>query len=362
MLSNIHISFKNRILLGFSSLILMMVVLVNVSLLQFSQSQHDTEDLTNTFIPHALAAEGMVVDIIQVQQFLTDVSATHDPEGYKDAEAAALDLKKRISQFKGYLYVTPEQQADLVKIENDFDKFYEQGKHMAATYLSGGLEAGNAIMEEFDSTSLALSQRIQTFKDAAVKRQLETAQRLSASAGHSSNVMMLVSAIVVVLSIFIAIYLTRYLSKQLGIDPFYAKGIAQEIAKGRFNREIQVEEGDTYSLLYAMKQMQLSLTNFVAAQGVMAQKHAEGWISEKMDAESFPGDYGKMAKEINDLVGSHIAVKMQVVKIISEYARGNFSVDIDRLPGEKAKITDAIDNVKKTLFDVSKEIKVLAEA
>jgi len=61
-------------------------------------------------------------------------------------------------------------------------------------------------------------------------------------------------------------------------------------------------------------------------------------------------------------VSTHIAVKMQVVDTVSQYARGDFSMDFVRLPEEKAKITEAIDAVKYALIAISKEIEMLSAA
>ena len=146
------------------------------------------------------------------------------------------------------------------------------------------------------------------------------------------------------------------------LHDLYAAGIAKEIAKGNFTRDIHVEPGDTKSLLYAMKAMQYSINEFVTAQNAMAQKHAKGLIWEQMEVERFRGTYATMAQELNTLVRSHIDVNMQVVDVINRYAQGDFSIDIARLPGDKAKITQAIDGVKHTLFDVANEIKTLTEA
>ncbi|WP_333874382.1 methyl-accepting chemotaxis protein [Methylobacter sp.] len=362
MFKNIFISFKNRILLGFCSLIMMMAVIIYVSLLQFSTVQRNTAELNNTIMPFAVAAENMVVDVIQVQQFLTDVSATHDPEGYKDAEAAAADFKKSMKEILAFESITASQKEELTKLDVAFDQFYAQGKLMAAAYIHQGLEAGNTIMEDFDATSLSLAGLMRNFKSGAINKQLQTTTELSSATKHASHLLIGISVLLVTLSLGIAFYLANYLYKQLGIDPFYAKSIAKEIAHGNFKRDINLDEGDNSSLLYAIKTIQTSINAFVAAQNVMSQKHAEGWIWEEMDATRFPGTYGKMARDINTLVKSHIDIKMQVVNIISHYAKGDFSLDMDRLPGDKAKITEAVDNVKKALFDVSSEIDALAEA
>jgi len=362
MFKNIFISFKNRILLGFCSLIIMMAVIIYVSLDQFSTVQQNTAELNSTIMPFAIAVEGMVVDVIQVQQFLTDVSATHDPEGYKDAEDAAADFKKRVKEILAFESITSSQKDELAKLDVAFDQFYNQGKLMASAYIGQGIQAGNAIMEDFDAASLSLADLTRKFKSDAVNKQIQTTTDLSSATKHASRLLIGISILVVTLSLGIAFYLANYLYKQLGIDPFYAKAIAKEIAQGNFKRDINLDEGDKSSLLYAIKTIQTSINAFVAAQTVMSQKHAEGWIWAEIDAAQFPGTYGKMARDINALTKSHIDVKMQVVKVITQYAKGDFSLDMDRLPGDKAKITEAVDNVKKTLFEVSSEIDALAEA
>ena len=83
----------------------------------------------------------------------------------------------------------------------------------------------------------------------------------------------------------------------------------------------------------------------------MIQKHQEGWIDEVISTQRFAGVQARIAGEINDLVASHIAVKMKVVDIVTSYAQGDFSRAMDRLPGKKGQITDAIDKVKRGLED-----------
>ena len=48
---------------------------------------------------------------------------------------------------------------------------------------------------------------------------------------------------------------------------------------------------------------------------------------------------------------------MQVVDVVGAYARGDLSADMERLPGEKAKINDAIDGVKPQLQGLNSEIR-----
>jgi methyl-accepting chemotaxis protein len=170
-------------------------------------------------------------------------------------------------------------------------------------------------------------------------------------------------AAIVILVVLITLFVCYLVARKIGLGMKAATDVASRIAAGDLSVDIAVASSDEVGqLLRAMKTMQDELRQFIMAQGVMAQKHAEGWIKEQMDDTKFPGTYGKMAKEINVLVNSHIAVKMRIVEVVTQYAKGDFALDMDRLPGDKAKITAAMDAVKAALLDISSQIKTLAEA
>ncbi len=249
------ISFKTRLMIGFGTIILLMVILTGLALEQFSSSRKGMAELRDLVSPQAWAAEKMAFDVVQVQQFLTDVSATHNPRGFKEAQAYADDFKKMIKQIHEY-QLSATQVTELAAIDHAFDSFYLLGKRMAEAYISDGLQAGNVMMVEFDQASLVLAGRMTAFRDTAVDNEKSITTTLAQAAEDIANFMWLTSLCVVLASIFIALYLTNYLGRQLGIDPFYAKGIAQEIAKGNLDRSIDIAADDKSSLLYAMKQMQ----------------------------------------------------------------------------------------------------------
>ncbi|MCJ1887512.1 methyl-accepting chemotaxis protein [Pseudomonas sp. LA21] len=81
----------------------------------------------------------------------------------------------------------------------------------------------------------------------------------------------------------------------------------------------------------------------------MTRQHELGWIDEVIPADKLSGRQARIAKGINELVAAHIAVKMKVVATVTAYGRGDLSVEMDRLPGKKAVITEAIDGVRASL-------------
>lgn len=163
-------------------------------------------------------------------------------------------------------------------------------------------------------------------------------------------------------SVAIGMLFSRYLTKQLGGELTDAISEVKKVLAGDFSSTLHVKKGDTNSLLYSLKMMQETILGFIDAQRLMAKKHHDGFISEKMDVTKFQGAYREMAQEINALIESHIVLNMQVVEIVMQYAQGNFEPNIARLPAEKAKITTAVDAVKMSLLDINNEIQMLANA
>ncbi|NIK32755.1 methyl-accepting chemotaxis protein-1 (serine sensor receptor) [Xanthomonas arboricola] len=167
------------------------------------------------------------------------------------------------------------------------------------------------------------------------------------------------SLLVVLLSGVLGLLITRSLTQPLS----RATRAAESIAGGKLDNDVDTQFNDESGrLLKAMSKMQLQLRNLLAAQTDMAKRHDDGQISFRIDAAAFPGEYGRMAHDTNMLVGSHIAVKMRLAQIMGRYAIGDLSEDMERLPGEKAVLSETMAQVKVNLGEMNTQIKHLAQS
>ncbi len=276
-----YLSFKIRILIGFGTVLLMMIAMALFSYFNDLKSEAALVSIDTVTLPHALAASDMARDIVQVQQFLTDVSATHNTGGYEEAEGYAQAFKQGLATFRLKAEGDAEQLEKIADLEHDFDQFYADGKRMAVAYLSSGLEAGNHIMEEFDKSSINLSSRMEALRDAEVKNATLHVHELTEATKTVTWLLVGLTLSSLFVGLGIAYYLIRYTNKQLGVDPLFAKGIAKEIAKGNFSRDIRLEPGDTSSLLFALKNMQRQLHERMEQEQAMQQQ-----LRERMEIEA----------------------------------------------------------------------------
>lgn len=137
----------------------------------------------------------------------------------------------------------------------------------------------------------------------------------------------------------------------------------QRISRGDIPEQITAEyRGDFDTLKQNLNQLTATLNNFVLAQNELKKKHDAGMIDEVLPVSQFEGVYRTMAEGTNKLVRSHIDVTTKVVKVVGEYAIGNLSVDMERLPGKQAEVTAAVDNVKKSMQALNGEIMMLVES
>jgi len=101
---------------------------------------------------------------------------------------------------------------------------------------------------------------------------------------------------------------------------------------------------------------------FASAQQTLTKRHTEGEIDHMIAAQDFPGVYGQLATQTNELARSHIAVTKTVVDVVTRYAAGDLSLSMPRLPGKQAEITDAVEGVRASLKAISAEISRLVES
>ncbi|MBD9368261.1 Cache 3/Cache 2 fusion domain-containing protein [Xanthomonas sp. XNM01] len=176
--------------------------------------------------------------------------------------------------------------------------------------------------------------------------------------------LLLRTALVSLLALVALVALVVFASRRLVSAPLSrAVEIADRVAAGRLDNTIQITSRDESGrLLASMQAMQQQVQAVIAALADMTSRHDAGQISYRIDDSRFPGEFGRMVRDTNALVGQHIAVKMRLVAVMQRYAVGDLSEDMDRYPGEKAVLSNTMDAVKANLGAINREIRRLAEA
>ena len=123
-------------------------------------------DLTHQ-VSLALVAKDMERDVVQVQQWLSDISATRGldglDDGFKEAAKSRDSFLSGLARFEAHSQARHDEtgQALVGQLRSSFAQYYAAGETMAKAYVAGGPEQGNPLMEPFDKSSEALQANMQ---------------------------------------------------------------------------------------------------------------------------------------------------------------------------------------------------------
>jgi methyl-accepting chemotaxis protein len=106
------------------------------------------------------------IQVVQVQQFLTDLSATRGQDGLNDgADVAAEHAKAFYAEIDEAIALSKEAGLsgianELENSKKDFATYYDLGKKMADAYVADGPAGGNKMMPAFDEASKKINDGI----------------------------------------------------------------------------------------------------------------------------------------------------------------------------------------------------------
>ena len=244
--------------------------------------------------------------------------------------------------------------AEYVKIPRDTigDRLVEEivsarkASDESNTKLDDSMKAGDfdaaigILLTELRPRAVAWNEKISALLKHQEALTALDSDKYHAIESRTGTLSMIFGVLSIALGALIALFITRSMTRPLA----NTVNVVNSIAAGRLDNHIDTSGNDEVSnLLRAMQRMQAQLQAVIHAQQEIGKQHDAGTISYRIDETSFPGDYGVIVAGINQLVASHIAVKMRTVEIMRHYARGDLSVDMDRLPGDTAAITQAMD-------------------
>ena len=98
-------------------------------------------------------------------------------------------------------------------------------------------------------------------------------RRLKGDANRIMTLFIALTVIAVLATAVLAIYLTRSILRQLGGEPDYAADITRNIAAGKLDNQINLEAGDTGSLVASIKLMQEQLLQRITADKTIADEN-----------------------------------------------------------------------------------------
>ncbi len=252
LLNNISIGKKNLLIAG-----LLFIMLASGSFVTFTNIEKQSASLANMereatilleeVIPLIRLVKDIQINIIQVQQWLTDISATRGLDGLNDGfDMAAENAELFQKNTQQALQIAEAHHLDnIVSALNSsrkaFPNYYETGQKMARAYVNGGPQEGNIMMGEFDGAAEAMGDEMEKLLKVTSEITAETQEAMEVNmkdvdqrAQKLSDTSVLVSLSSVLVLIFLIWSSNRFIAKPI----ITITGKMKELADGDNTIEI----------------------------------------------------------------------------------------------------------------------------
>ncbi len=349
-------NFKIRAIVLLSSLFILFTLVVNALFVNNSMSktgQHIKESNAEV-LPHAFDFISLKIDVIQIQQWLTDISATRAHEGFDDGFSEAKKYHGEAKKILAHLikehkkYNEPKMVQRLKEFESNLDDYYQIGIKMANAYIQGGPELGNTVMEKLDPYSEKLQSELESFI-AEHKNELFNSAQESLHETESNLRMNILASLLLFSLILITSFAINYIISDLKVIENYLEKIAQL----DFTQKIKVEGKNEVAHIIESTGRVIDVIKTLIEKSKTASSENLS-ISEELRATS--DSVGKSVKDGTDIIIN---------------ATNNFSIiqqelnsSINEVRDGKEKITDAttsLENAKKDIDALTEKVHKTSE-
>lgn len=297
-------SIRGRGILSFGFIFITLIFVGFIQNNNASAQKEYLEEIQSNTIKTAFLAESTKLSIVQVQQYLTDISATRAQDGLDDgfelAEQYSNIFYENITKLK---QLNPEDEKRLSEIETTFTTYYETGKQMAQSYIEGGPEKGNKMMGDFDETSIAINELVDEFTSGSVAKTEENLTRIQELIDRNTKFFLIVYSLVIVIGIVVATLLSRSIINPL--DKIINSTNA--IASGDLGQSVLLNRKDELGKLsQSFDAMRMELSGLIQKIHSVAEEVSETSSTLKASAE----ESVHSADEISQTM-QHIAASTQ---------------------------------------------------
>ncbi len=342
--------FKNmklavKLSLGIGSPLIMMVGVVVAIYFVVGSVNGKARTAKDESVVYAGVAQQMKMDVVQIQQWLTDISATRARDGLNDgfdeAEKSKDSFIAGLVKFRE-MYVNKndnEGLAMLVEIDAAMASYYSEGKKMAQAYIVGGSADGNKLMENFDNAAASLAAKLGPFIEQQTDRLDVAMASIISSVGRLRMIIVIASATAIIISIVIAISITRSITKplnkviyrldgaatQLGSASSKISSSSQALAQGSSEQASSLEE--TSSTMEEMSTMTKQNADNAQEAATMVEKCNDSAEKGKLAVADMCGSIDKMNSASMEIIDSMSSSIHEINASSNEIAEITMTID-----------------------------------
>jgi methyl-accepting chemotaxis protein len=368
-------NFSIKKILVLSGILIFLVASINlvVNIFQLSSVENKVKEKEHDILPSVFNFLELEKDVIQVQQWLTDVSATRAADGFSDGFDISKEyflkantlLDKMILEHKN-----KNESADVKELEefkNNFNKFYEVGLKMANTYVKFGPEEGNKIMEELDPFAEKLTDKLDKWISAHFKENSEKSVEIENTINFTQNNLVILGLFIIILNLIVFVILIRRIASSLeifqgGLLSFFAYLNKESKEVQLLDDRVQDEFGKMSTVINEnitkTKEIIDSDTKFLSEITEVVNEVKNGHLNKKLENKVQSESMEKLREHINEMLFNlQLKVCTNINDIsfaLEKYSKLDFT---HRIKGCSSEVTVGLNKLADIINDMLVENK-----
>jgi methyl-accepting chemotaxis protein len=355
--------------LGFGAILLMLAISVGIAINRLELINAGLDEVVNDQYPKTILANDLQEHVNIIARALRNALLVDNKETMEQELARIDEERKALAKSMAALtesIKSTEGKALLADIASASNEILPAQDTMIRLIRDAKKQEALALLlGDYRKQQRAYFDAIEHLTRFQSKLVTDSAKEATVNFKSARGLLTVLDVVGTLLGIAVSFFIIRTLRRQLGGEPDFVANLANKIAAGDLSTQINIKAGDTTSVMAAMKHMSDVIKAVLADMDHMAAEHDKGDIDVIVDSSKFEGSYQAMAQGVNNMVGSHIAVKKQTMAVFKAFGEGNLDADIAKLPGKRAFVNEAIDqiraNIKSVLADTDSLIKAAAE-
>ena len=351
-----------RLGLGFSIVLLIFAAAGLMTYLSLKAVDKNSKQIANENLPFLMTAYELHINTTEVSEKLTDAAATHNTTSLNEAEKAASSVKDNLVKFREMFKKKNDIKSldEVEKLENTFNKFYEDGKMMVNVYITQGMDEGNKIMDEFDKTHDKLIRQVKLFQESQADEAKAFTKNNEDAVSKAQKILFLMGVMAILLGVAVSIIITRSVTLPI----VEAVNISNKLAEGDFGMNIEVKRKDeTGQLLESMKSVVIILRRILGQIKDISAKVASS--SEELSAttEQISSGISEQSKQVEQSATSMTEVAQTTVEISRNAANASITAkESVNIAGEgKLVVEQTVASMMNMADNVEKSSQAIAE-
>lgn len=368
-----NLSIQNKLLTGFSFVILLTIVLAVVSLLSMRSIDHSYIGLQNGINKGSQGALRVGWEYSNARRSLLMMAYLYDDDvAYEAAKSGFNTSINNISQLidEQVEIMIEDQKNTGISIDNDL-KFVDDllksitvdyvvyAEKMDAAVKQGRFSELKDIVEEGTPVANRINENLDNYINDITSEGQDIADQTSMQTNTTILLLAVVAIATILASIICAFVIARIIKK-----PIKRLGeAARKIASGDLDTNVRSNTKDEIGELSNLFGDVVDIFSLLVEK--INHTYAllmDGELDVAIDEDLFPGGYKEAASAVNNTVNYLAGNTLEALDCITAYAEGDFNATVTRFKGAQAILHEKMDVLQENLKSVNEEVRKLIDS